>query len=156
MLKYAKKVQRLIPDTRTNPKTVLRNVMLNNYTLQKEIVETFIKTLESINPKDPQIKFWYKELTAAQEKAIDCAHKLAPYEHPKLESMEIKQKIEHRMVIRAPQKMANVEQWMKITGASEAKLDELTPKEQKIREPEPSLHDFDEDLDEIETQKRLN
>lgn len=156
MLKLAKKVQRLIPDTRTKPKTVLREIMHSNYTLQKEIIETIHKALEKLNPKDPQIKFWYKEAAEAQTRAIDCAHKLAPYEHPKLESMEVKQTIEHRMVIRSPQKVKSVEEWAKITGASEAKLDEMSKKEIKFSTPAESIHDFDDEDDEINTQRQLN
>lgn len=159
MLKHKKKVQRLIPDPRSKPKTILRKNMLISQALADEIIPVFIQKVKEINPKDPQIKFWYKEMTSAQAMAIDCAHKLAPYEHAKLESMEIKQTVEHRMVMRAPAKIANVEEWAKITGASVAKLEELEKKQQEFKAPAASIHDFDnsnEDLDELETQKRLN
>lgn len=131
--------------------------MLSNYTTQKEICETLIKNLEKINPKDPQIKFWYKELTECQETAIDCAAKAAAYLHPKLESMEVKQTVEHRMVMRAPQKVQSIEEWTKLTGATVAKLEEMDKKEASVSEPAPSIHDYDyDDEDQLETQRRLN
>lgn len=155
-LQRIKRVQRLIPDTRTKPKTVLSEIMRSNYVLQKEIIETIHKALAKLNPKDPQIKFWYKEASEAQTRAIDCAHKLAPYDHAKLANIEIKQSIEHRMVIRSPQKVKSVEEWAKITGASEAKLDEMSKKEIKFSTPAESIHDYDDDEDEINTQRQLN
>jgi hypothetical protein len=129
-----------------------------NYTQQKEICSAFIDGIKKINPKDPALKFWYKELTECQNRAIDCAHKLAPYEHPKLESMEVKQTIEHRMVMRAPQKILDVDQWAKLTGATVAKLEDLQKRETTFAPRTESLHDFDEDEseDEINTQRQLN
>ena len=38
-----------------------------------------------------------------KERLIDVASKLAPYEHAKLQSVEVKAKVEHRFVVRAPQ-----------------------------------------------------
>lgn len=156
MLKYIKRVQRLIPDIRNRPKSVLREHMHAAHRLHGEICSAFIEKIKEINPKDPALKYWYKEMVEASARAIDCAHKLAPYEHPKLESMEIKQTIEHRMVMRAPTKMASVDEWAKITGASVAKLDELEKPKVSMRELTQSLHDFDSDEDEIRTQRQLN
>jgi hypothetical protein len=49
--------------------------------------------------------------------AMDAAHKSAPYRHSKLEAIDIKQAVEMRYVIRAPQEIKNVDEWMKATGA---------------------------------------
>lgn len=121
----------------------------------QEICQTTMEGLTKINPKDPQLKYWYNEMVKASERAIDCAHKLAPYEHAKLESMEVKQTIEHRMVMRAPTKIKSVEEWAKITGASVAKLDELEKKEREATKPAESIHDYDDALDELETINQL-
>lgn len=129
--------------------------MLAAQAIADEVIPFFINTLKEINPKDPDIKFWYKQGEAAQERAIDCAHKLAPYDHAKLESIEVKSTVEHRMVMRAPQKIANVDEWARITGASVAKLEDLEVKDKKFAPPAQSIHDYDELLDELDTQGKL-
>lgn len=155
MLIRAKKVQRLIPDPRDKPKTILRKHMYAADKYHQEICQTTMEGLTKINPKDPQLKYWYSEMVKASERAIDCAHKLAPYEHAKLESMEVKQTIEHRMVMRAPTKIKSVEEWAKITGASVAQLDENAAKERELHKPAESIHDYDETLDQLETINQL-
>lgn len=156
MLKRAKKVQRLIPDTQSSPLSVLLRTMRIADTLQQQICNAFIENLKKLNPKDPQLKFWYKELTEAQQRAIDCAHKAAPFKHGRLESIELKQTVEHRMVIRAPNKVKSVEEWAKLTGAEMGKLEDSKAKIKDITPPAPSIHDFDDDEDEISTQRQLN
>lgn len=44
--------------------------------------------------------------------AIECASKLAPYQSPKLESIEVNKKVTHRYVIQAPQQLQNADQWL--------------------------------------------
>ena len=61
-----------------------------------------------------------KDLTT---QICDVAHKLAPYQSPKMESVEIKSQVEHRYVIRAPEPILNVQAWLKKTGAEYLKLE---------------------------------
>lgn len=86
------------------------------------------------------------------EVVIDCAHKLAPYTAPKLESIEVKSKIEHKFVIKAPQAVKSVDEWAKITGAKQAKIEEMTPTINRIIPPAPSIHDYEEE--DIEDQRK--
>ena len=44
----------------------------------------------------------YKVMLTLRKDTVDIAAKLAPFEHAKLSSVEIKAEIEHRFVIRAP------------------------------------------------------
>ena len=62
--------------------------------------------------------------------AIECATKLAPYHAPKLESIEIKKKVTHRFVIKAPMIAVTAEQWLKDAGVN-AKETILPPEKQK-------------------------
>lgn len=52
----------------------------------------------------------YKEL------AIDCAGKLAPYQTPRLESVEVKKTTVHRFVIKAPNVITDTSKWFKAIG----------------------------------------
>lgn len=45
--------------------------------------------------------------------AIECASKLAPYQSPKLESIEVNKKVTHRYVIQAPHQISNADDWLK-------------------------------------------
>jgi hypothetical protein len=89
------------------------------------------------------------------EVVIDCAHKLAPYCSPKLESIEVKSNIIHKYVIKAPQMIKSTDEWAKITGAERARIEDMAPQIDRITPPAPSIHDFDQDEDEISTQKHL-
>lgn len=48
----------------------------------------------------------------AKKMAVDCAAKLAPYEAPRLESVEIKQKTVTKYVIEAPTAMKDPNLWL--------------------------------------------
>lgn len=94
------------------------------------------------------------ELRKCKELVIDCATKLAPYQTPKLESLEVKSKVEHRFVVRAPQSIKSVEEWKKLTGAEELKIDQV--KQQLVKEHKivPSIHDYDTPEDEDDSDAR--
>ena len=157
MLKHLKKKKsHWIKSKTTKAISVLEDMLFNSYSQHKVILEIFKEKVEQINPKDPYIKFTLSELSKLEDRVLDCASKLAPYQSPKLESMEIKSQVEHRMVMRAPQRIASVTEWAKATGAEVAKLEDLNKVEKKMTEPAQSLHDFDEEDDEVNTQKLLN
>jgi len=80
-------------------------------------------------------------------RAIEVAAKLAPYSDPKLEAIEVKSEVEHRFVIRAPEQMKSVDDWMKRTGAEQLRLDQSVRLSNcKPEPPAPSIHDY-EDMD---------
>lgn len=62
----------------------------------------------------------YKTMGGFNNIVIDCAAKLAPYQTPKLQTVEVNKKIEHRFVIRAPLQSPNTANWLKAIEASPA------------------------------------
>lgn len=54
-----------------------------------------------------------KLMSECKALAIECASKLAPYQSPKLESIEVNKKVTHRYVIQAPQQLRDADQWLK-------------------------------------------
>lgn len=120
----------------------------------KEILSYLLEQLKLQNKNSPALKSLYQLMQKADDLVIDCAHKLAPYQSPKLESIEVRNHVEHRFVLRAPKPVANVEDWMKLTGAEKLKSDQINPIKKPLSPIEPSLYDFEED--EIKTSKLLN
>lgn len=53
-----------------------------------------------------------KNLLHCKDMAIECAHKLAPYQAPKLQSIEVKKKITHKFVIQGPTIAPNNSIWL--------------------------------------------
>lgn len=53
-----------------------------------------------------------KYLSKANDICIDCASKLAPYQSPRLQSMEVKKNVTHRFVIQAPKPAVDSAQWL--------------------------------------------
>ena len=74
------------------------------------------------------------------------ASKLAPYTHPKLEAIEVKSEVEHRFVIRAPNQIASVDEWVKQTGAQRLKIEQhVNDQDVKPQEEEMQQDDIAED-----------
>lgn len=61
----------------------------------------------------------WKQLQICDDLAIECATKLAPYQSPKLETIEVNKKVEHKYVIRAPAQPRDKEAWMQSVGATD-------------------------------------
>lgn len=53
-----------------------------------------------------------KYMNAANDVCIECAAKLAPYQSPKLQSMEVNKKVTHRFVIQAPKQVEDSASWL--------------------------------------------
>lgn len=53
-----------------------------------------------------------KKMTECKQIAIECASKLAPYQSPKLESIEVNKKVTHRYVIEAPKQFKDSGTWL--------------------------------------------
>lgn len=62
-----------------------------------------------------------KNIMHCQDMAIECAHKLAPYRNPKLQSIEVNKKVVHRFVIQAPKTFKDSSTWLD-SVSGEAKL----------------------------------
>lgn len=94
-----------------------------------------------------------KMLKDADEIAIDCAVKLAPFQSPKLESVEVNNKVEHRYVMRAPAQFKNTDEWAKAVGANNEDTKEVIA---EVIHPPKRVHisDIDDGFDEIEDQRR--
>lgn len=145
-LKYHKLVFRELQSYGKKATDVLYRKMHTYDNEAKHILSTLINLIKDQPQQNlAQIKSLYSLMAKADETVIDCAHKLAPYQTPKLESIEVKGKVDHRYVMRAPQRINSVEEWMQKTGAERMKIEQLTKKEEIKRELPISLHDFEED-----------
>lgn len=140
---------------------VLHEKMVFYSNKARRLLEEIIKALKDNNASAAELLMAYKLLKETDLLAIDCATKLAPYQTPKLESIETKQKIEHRYVLRAPAQFKNTDDWMKAVGANkedDSTLNNLPP----IPSPKPfTIHDapnseLDELEDEILTRRSIN
>ena len=107
---------------------VLREVMRFRHEQAKDVLSGIIVLLKQDPlPRGDLLANMFKEYARCADIAIDCAAKLAPYESPKLQSMEVKAETVHRFVVRTPAPALTTEEWMKNTGATHA--------EQKVIEP---------------------
>jgi hypothetical protein len=132
--------------------------MVTYDTKAKEILQTLIDYMNKQEKAQwDRIKDLYNKMRTCDDIVIDCAHKLAPYQTPKLESVEVNKKVEHRYVLQVPQPMKTKEDWMTHVGASKL-TPEDKPKDLIIpKPPAPSLHDYDDsEDDEIETFKQVH
>lgn len=93
-------------------------------------------------------------LKESDELAIDCAVKLAPFQSPKLESVEVNNKVEHRYVMRAPAQFKSTDDWAKATGAKHQ--DDTKDISTEVYQPPSRLHiqDLSEPEDDFEDQRR--
>ena len=154
-LQYQKKVKRTIIQRPMKATDVLYEKMHTYNNEARSILAALIKMMEQQNKNSPALRELYLLMRKADDIVIDCAHKLAPYQTPKLETIEVRNKIEHRYVLRAPTPIKSVDEWSKQTGAERAKVEELADKA-KLKESAPpveSIHDYDDDEDEIKTYK---
>jgi ribosomal 50S subunit-recycling heat shock protein len=156
-LQYAKLKKSLsrLPKTRILAKDMIYEKMIVYNTKAREILAFLIENYKkSDKAQFEKLKQLYIQMRQCDEIVIDCAHKLAPYQSPKLESVEVRSKVEHRYVMQVPQPMKSAADWMKMTGA-EALKESDTVKVVAVKKTVPSIHDFvDEDeqyLDEADT-----
>ena len=115
------------------PKDVLRDMMLFYDEKARDILESIITALEDTDENGKPTKrgdllaLMYKKHSEAADKAIECASKLAPYRHPKLESIETKTEITKRFVVRAPVVLPTTEQWLR-------QVPQITHEQQRLEE----------------------
>lgn len=128
----------LTPDTR-RPRDVLRDTMLFYDTQAKDIIADIILRLkeEQMRGTASELALMYKKFSECTQIAIDCASKLAPYEHPKLESIEVRKELTHRFVIRAPTVMPDEKEWL-AKAQVEQRILASKPGHDLIVEPKPA------------------
>lgn len=78
--------------------------------LYAEIIKVLKKDKDTL--RGDLIAQMIKHMQRANDIAIDCAAKLAPYQTARLQSVEIDKKITHRFVIQAPQQSNNTQAWL--------------------------------------------
>jgi len=145
MLKYIRKRKKVIYVTPLKATDVLYQKMHAYNNEAKTILKYLIELVQAENKSSPQLKALYQLMDKADEIVIDCAHKLAPYQSPKLESIEVRNKIEHKFVLRAPAKIVSMDEWAKQTGAEKLNSDQMNPQLKQLTPPAPSIHDFASD-----------
>lgn len=96
---------------------VLRDEMMFYRDTAEEILNKIIDGLENLNkldkPRADLLALMYRERAKCSDKLIECASKLAPYESPRLESIEQKIVEKKVFVIRSPNVIENKEEWLK-------------------------------------------
>jgi len=123
---------------------VLYDGMVNFESRAKNILQVMIETVKG-KANYAELKILYQEFRKCQELAADYAHKLAPYQSPKLESIEVKSQVEHRYVMRVPHQMKSTNEWIKATGASKVSLEEMTKVSHDKSHPSTVETDIEED-----------
>lgn len=132
----------LKPESR-KPRDVLRDMMIFYDTQAKDIIADIIIRLR----EDQQhargcaadLKAMYNRFSEAAEIAIRCAEKLAPYEHPKLESIEVKKELTHRFVLRAPAPVVDITGWLENAKKEQSMLALKNRMEVEAEEPKPTF-----------------
>lgn len=107
---------------------VLRQQMLFYRDQAEEICEKIIEALKKNNSRGDLVAMMYKHLSDASKMTIDCAAKLAPYQSPRLESVEVKKTVTNRYVIQAPTAFNDQDLWLQ-NSKKELKLLEQAKRE---------------------------
>ena len=91
---------------------VLRTQMLFYRDQAETLCEKIIDALKANNARGDLIAMMYKYANEAKKMAIDCANKLAPYESPKLQAIEVKNTTVTKFVIEAPTLATDQNSWL--------------------------------------------
>jgi len=104
---------------------ILREIMHFHQTNAKEIMLDIIMRLKaSDKSRGDLLAMMYKKWSESTEIVIKCAEKLAPFESPKLQSLEVNNNHTIRYVLRAPEQAESTNAWIKQVGNGHIK--ELT------------------------------
>ena len=91
----------------------LRGEMLYFRDQGQALLDAIIEEFKKITPqRQDLIAQLVKYKMEAKKMSIDCAAKLAPYEAPRLESIEVKQKTITKFVIEAPSAIKDTNEWL--------------------------------------------
>lgn len=104
-------------NTRLQPREVLYEEMIFFREKANKLGNEIAKIIKEGPKARGDILFQlYKIMLENKDKLIDVASKLAPYEHAKLQSVEVKAQVEHRFVVRAPEPIKDTSSWLKAIG----------------------------------------
>ena len=104
-------------DGKQSATEVLRDIMVFYQTTAKEIMlEIIMKLKDDSSSRADLLAMMYRKWDETTEVVIRCAEKLAPYESPKKQSVEVNQSVEHRFVLRAPEPVKETSKWLEQVG----------------------------------------
>lgn len=154
-MKYKKKIHDKIKCKAPSAKAVMEQMLSHELPQFQILIRKIIEAIKDAGLASTAVKGYVSDLMKSEDLKLDLCSKLAPYQSAKLESIEVKSQVEHRMVMRAPARIESVSDWAKITGAEIGEVNKVIEKK-KIMPPAPSIHDFDSEEDERLTQEELN
>ena len=121
-----------IPEADPNDRTpidVLHKTMLFYEGKARILGNHILKILrESDKAQAQTAALLYKSMVEADKLCVDAASKLAPYIHPRLESITSKISVEHKYVIEAPEAAKDPDSWLAIANQQRIALDKAKDK----------------------------
>lgn len=152
------------PDTEKSSVEIMREIMVFNHVKAKNIILDILMELKKENRRGDLIAMMYKKYTEVNTLVIDCAAKLAPYEKPRLQSIEVKSEVEHKFVLRAPTQLNSTGEWLSMVKANApAQLQNFVHDQVIKQEPQDTKHvqnkiiqNYEEDEEEIEEAEILD
>jgi hypothetical protein len=119
-------------DAAITAKDILYKNMIFYDTKAMKLAQHIIKLVKSQDKsRGDLLVVMHKEMGKFNDRAIDCATKLAPYTHAKLQSVEVKNTVEHRFVVRTPTAIKSSSEWLE-NCSKEGAVIELTPTKSEI------------------------
>ena len=112
--------------------STLRREMLFYRDQAQTLCEKISDLLKEQNSRGDLVAMMYKYANEAKKMAIDCAAKLAPYESPKLESIELKESSVVRFVIETPSLATDPNAWLENSKAELKLLNKIRQEAQEI------------------------
>jgi len=76
------------------------------------LIEKIIESLKSQGANGLAIAMMYKHAADAKKMCVDTAAKLAPYQSPRLQSIEVTKQTTHKYVIEAPKRIDSEQDWI--------------------------------------------
>lgn len=116
------------PQDDTDPNSavaVLRTQMLFYRDQAETLCEKIIESLKANNARGDLVAMMYKYANEAKKMAIDCANKLAPYESPKLQAIEVKNTTITKFVIEAPTLATDQDSWLTNVRAEQKMISKI-------------------------------
>ena len=101
------------------PEEVLQVAMDYLHEKSNRHAKAIQERLENQNADAVELRLHFEAARKTREQMIDVASKLAPYIHPKLESIDINSEIEHRFVIVAPKQANSTKEFLSLVGREE-------------------------------------
>jgi hypothetical protein len=113
------------PDHPDSAVATLRGEMLYYRDQAENVCEKIMELLKTQGSRADMIAMMYKYMNEAKKMAVDVAAKLAPYESPRLEAVEVTQKKITKFVIEAPTLESNPDTWLANAKAEQKLLNKI-------------------------------